>query len=205
MTSHRFIYIRHGETDWSLSGRHTSITDVPVTETGMEQAAALRPILEEMDLYKPRVRTSPRLRAKLTADVAGLPQAEVADDLVEWNYGDYEGLTTAQIRERVPGWSVWTHGAPNGESPAEVSARADVVLKRIFAAQAERDVVAVGHGHFGRALQARYLGQPVEFGRSLQILPASLAVLCLDHDGVPAIRRFGITGYESSAYRDAGR
>jgi broad specificity phosphatase PhoE len=202
---HRFIYIRHGETEWSLNGRHTGATDIPVTETGIAQAAALRRVLEDLDLYRPRVRTSPRVRARLTADVAGLPTAEVSENLAEWDYGDFEGLTTAEIRERVPDWSIWTHGAAGGESVAEVTERADRVVARILAAQADGDVVVVGHGHFGRVLLARYLVQDTSFGRSLQILPASVAVLCLDHDGVPAIKQFGITGYRATGYRDAGR
>lgn len=202
---HRLVYLRHGETVWSLTGRHTGTTDVPLTETGVAQAAALRPVLDGLDLERPRVWTSPRLRATVTADLAGLPRAEVVPELVEWDYGDYEGLTTPQIRENVPGWTVWTHGAPNGESPADMSARADRVVARILRAQEAGDVVLVAHGHFGRALLARYLRQSVDFGRSLPILPASVAVLGIDHDSVPALHQFGLTGYGTADYHDGGR
>lgn len=108
--------------------------------------------------------TSPRIRAKITAELAGLPVHDTVADLAEWDYGDYEGLTTPQIRERVADWSVWTHGAPGGESVAALTARVDRLVARVRAAQDDGDVVLVAHGHLGRALLARYLGQPVGSG-----------------------------------------
>ena len=106
--------VRHGETEWSRDGRHTSVTDLPLTDEGEEAAAALSPRLAEVEFDL--VLTSPRRRARRTAELAGFADAEVDDDLVEWAYGDYEGATTAEIREDVPGWTVWTHAVPGGET-----------------------------------------------------------------------------------------
>ena len=113
--------VRHGETEWSANGRHTSVTDLPLTETGEEGAKALASRLAEVEFDL--VLTSPRQRARRTAELAGFPYAAVDEDLVEWAYGDYEGVTTATIRETIPGWSVWTHPTPGGESADDVSAR----------------------------------------------------------------------------------
>ena len=120
--------IRHGETEWSKSGQHTSITDLPLTPIGEETAAALAPRLA--DVAFGLVLTSPRQRARRTAELTGHPAAEVDEGLVEWEYGDYEGITTDEIRETVPGWTVWTHPSPGGENADEVSARLDRVVAR---------------------------------------------------------------------------
>ncbi|TWS18075.1 acid phosphatase [Tsukamurella asaccharolytica] len=202
-TGHRLVYIRHGETAWSRSGRHTGTTDVPLTETGIEQARALGPVLADLALANPTVLVSPRARAATTAELAGLTVTAVDEDLAEWDYGDYEGRTSAEIRVDDPGWTVWDRGAPGGESLAQVTERVDRVLTRARAAMADGDVVLVAHGHLGRVLTARVLEQPPEFGRHVLILPASAAVFGDDRDGIPQISRFGLTGYAAAHY--AGR
>ncbi|HEY4570780.1 MAG TPA: histidine phosphatase family protein [Kribbella sp.] len=174
--------VRHGETEWSKSGRHTSVTDLPLTPEGERVAASLRSRLarESFDL----VLTSPRQRARRTAELAGYPDAEVDDDLVEWNYGDYEGITTAEIRETVPGWTVWDDPVPGGETPAEVSARLDRVTARIAAVPG--DVLVFGHSHALRALTARWLELDVTEGRHFVLNTATVSVLSWER-GAPAI------------------
>ncbi|MCS3781703.1 acid phosphatase [Tsukamurella ocularis] len=199
-TGHRLVYIRHGETAWSRSGRHTGATDIPLTETGVEQAQALGSVLRDLALGNPTVLVSPRTRAATTAELAGLTVTAVDPDLAEWDYGDYEGRTSAEIRVDDPGWTVWNSGAPGGESMAQVCARVDRVLARARAAMADGDVVLVAHGHLGRVLTARFLGQAPEFGRHVMILPASAAVFGFDRDDVPQITRFGLTGYAAAHY-----
>jgi broad specificity phosphatase PhoE len=174
--------VRHGETEWSKSGRHTSVTDLPLTPEGERVAASLRSRLaaESFDL----VLTSPRQRARRTAELAGYPDAKVDDDLVEWNYGDYEGITTAEIRETVPGWTVWDDPVPGGETPAEVSARLDRVTARIAAVPG--DVLVFGHSHALRALTARWLELDVTEGRHFVLNTATVSVLSWER-GAPAI------------------
>ncbi|KXO88293.1 acid phosphatase [Tsukamurella pulmonis] len=201
--THRLVYIRHGETAWSRIGRHTGATDVPLTETGIAQARALGPVLAELELARPTVLVSPRTRAAETAELAGLTVTAVDPDLAEWDYGDYEGRTSEEIRADDPGWTIWTAGAPGGETGEQVAARADRVLARARAAMADGDVVLVAHGHLGRVLTARYLGQPAAFGQHTALLPASAAVFGDDRDGVPQISRFGLVGYAAAQY--AGR
>lgn len=175
----RLVLLRHGETEWSLSGQHTGTTDVPLTTVGQEQAHDVRAVLARLDLHDPLTLTSPRTRARDTARIAGLHVDAVTDDLVEWNYGTYEGLTTAQIRETVPGWTVWTHPCPGGETPTQVQARADAVLTRAVAAGT--DVVLVGHGHMSRALLARWVGLAVTDGIHFSMSPAGVSVLGHEH------------------------
>ena len=124
------VLVRHGETEWSRSGQHTSRTDLPLIEEGRERAEALGPMLARWDFSL--VLTSPLRRARETCELAGFgPRAEVCEDLLEWDYGDYEGLTTPQIREQRPDWSLWVDGCPDGEQPEEVGARADRALARL--------------------------------------------------------------------------
>lgn len=177
--------VRHGLTEWSRDGRHTSVTDLPLLPEGEDAARAVAGALE--DLRPALVLTSPRVRARRTAQLAGFGDAEVDDDLVEWAYGDYEGITTAEIRERVPGWSVWTHPCPGGESAEEVGARLDRVVAR--AVDADAPVLAFGHGHSLRALAARWLGLPVSEGRLLRLDTATVSVLGHEHDN-PAVLRW---------------
>ncbi|MFC7495950.1 MULTISPECIES: histidine phosphatase family protein [unclassified Nocardioides] len=165
--------VRHGTTEWSANGRHTSTTDLPLLPEGEEVARALGPRLADGGFA--RVLTSPRLRARRTAELAGFPDAEVDDDLVEWAYGDYEGTTTAEIREHTPGWTIWTHPVPGGETAAQVGARLDRVVAS--AREADGRTLVFGHGHALRALAARWLGLPVGDGRFFKLDTATLSVL----------------------------
>ena len=161
MTGPSVWLARHGETEWSRDGRHTSTTELPLTDAGV---AAARALGRELGGHAfSLVLTSPRLRARHTAELAGHPAAEVDDDLAEWAYGSYEGITTATIRERFPGWTVWSHPSPDGETAEDVRVRVDRVIDRARAAAG--DVLLVGHSHCLRALAARWLGQPVADGR----------------------------------------
>ncbi|MFB7875838.1 acid phosphatase [Nocardia sp. NPDC056064] len=178
----RLVLLRHGETTWSRQRRHTSHTDLPLTPEGEAQARAAAPVLKSLELRDPLVFTSPRLRARRTAELAGLSPVHVDDDLVEWDYGDYEGITTAQIRETVPGWTVWTHPVPGGENAEQVGARADRALAKAEPILAERDVVFVGHGHFSRVLIARWAEFAVTEGRRFALSTGALSVLGFDHD-----------------------
>lgn len=191
---HRLILLRHGETEWSATGRHTGRTEQDLTETGQEQAVLARPALAELQLTEPLVISSPRRRALDTAELAGLHVDEIDPELSEWDYGDYEGLTTPQIRESVPDWLVWTHGCPGGESVDQVSARADRAVATALGHLATRDVVFVGHGHFSRAMLTRWAELPVSEGIRLSMVPASLAVCGFEH-GVRQITALGLTGH----------
>jgi probable phosphoglycerate mutase len=191
---HRLILLRHGETEWSATGRHTGRTEQDLTETGREQAVLARPALAELQLTEPLVISSPRRRALDTAELAGLHVDEIDPDLSEWDYGDYEGLTPPQIRESVPDWLVWTHGCPGGESVDQVSARADRAVGTALEHLATRDVVFVGHGHFSRAMLTRWAELPVSEGIRLSMVPASLAVCGFEH-GVRQVTALGLTGH----------
>ena len=164
--------VRHGPTEWSEAGRHTSTTDLPLLPAGEEAAKVLA---ERLGVEFDQVLTSPRLRARRTAELAGHPEAEVDDDLVEWGYGDYEGVTTAEIRETVPGWTIWTHPSPGGEAAAEIGARLDRVVARAGAVEGRTLVFA--HGHSLRVLAARWLGLEVADGRLLRLDTATISVL----------------------------
>ncbi|GAB2911660.1 acid phosphatase [Rhodococcus aerolatus] len=178
---HRVILLRHGQTEWSQSGQHTGTTDIPLTEDGVAQARAAADLVTALELDHPTVITSPRRRATRTAELAGLDVDEQTEDLAEWDYGEYEGLTTPEIRETVPGWTVWTHPCPGGETAEQVQARADRILGRARAVLLDGDVVLVGHGHFSRALLARWVGMGVTAGIHFGMSPAGLAVLGQEH------------------------
>ena len=173
--------VRHGETEWSRDGRHTSVTDLPLTEKGEAAAAVLRERLGGVafDL----VLTSPRQRARRTAELAGHPEAEPDEDLAEWAYGDYEGVRTAEIRETVPDWTVWTHPVPGGESATDVATRLDRVVAR---AREHRRSLVFAHGHSLRALTARWIGQPVEEGRNFVLDTSTVSVLGFERE-TPAL------------------
>jgi broad specificity phosphatase PhoE len=177
--------VRHGETEWSRSGRHTSTTDLPLTREGERIATELKARLadHQFDL----VLTSPRQRARRTAELAGFDDVKVDDDLVEWDYGDYEGVTTAEIRETVPGWTVWADPVPNGESAAQVANRLDRVIRRVAAV--DGDVLIFGHGHALRALTARWLELSVTEGRHFTLGTATVSVLGWER-GSPTIFRW---------------
>lgn len=165
--------VRHGPTAWSISGQHTSRTDLPLLPEGEEAARGLAARLAGTTFAE--VLTSPLQRARRTAELAGHPDAEVCDDLLEWGYGDYEGRTTAEIRAEVPGWTIWTHRSPGGEPAAAVAARCDRVVGRIRAA--DGPVLVFAHGHVLRALAARWLGLPVADGRLFRLDTATLSEL----------------------------
>ncbi len=177
----RVVLVRHGETSWSVQHRHTGRTDLPLTAAGEHQATAAGHVVADLGLRDPLILVSPRERARRTAELAGLTGARVEPDLAEWDYGDYEGRTTPQIRTADPGWTIWTGAVPGGESAAEIADRADRVLDTARAALADRDVVLVGHGHFSRALIARWLGFPVREGRRFALATAGVSVLGYEH------------------------
>jgi broad specificity phosphatase PhoE len=184
MEAQRVFLVRHGETDWTRTGQHTGNTDLPLTEAGEEQGRLLTERLTDIDFAL--VLTSPLRRAMQTCRQAGLLHtAEVSDDLREWDYGAYEGLTTPEIRALQPDWTIWTDGAPEGETPQQVSDRAGGVLQRVRSA--EGDVVLFSHGHFLRALGARWLELPVAAGAHLLLSTASVSVLGYERE-TPVIR-----------------
>jgi probable phosphoglycerate mutase len=169
----RLVAVRHGETEWSLSGRHTGRTDVPLLEEGREKAKKVGDALRGRSFAL--VLTSPLVRARDTAAAAGFPDAEVMRDLREWDYGDYEGRTTSEIRKSRPGWLLWNDGVPNGESITQVAARADRVIQ--LARSTDGDVLVFAHGHILRVLAARWLEEDPRFGRHLLLAPATLSIL----------------------------
>ena len=175
--------VRHGATEWSEAGRHTSTTDLPLTEDGEEVARSLRP---KLDRDFALVLTSPRRRARETAELAGHGAAEVDADLAEWAYGDYEGVTSDEIRASVPGWTVWTHPCPGGETAAEVSVRLDRVVARCGAVGG--DALVFGHGHALRGLAARWLRLPVTDGRLLRLDTGTVSVLSHEREEPVVLR-----------------
>jgi probable phosphoglycerate mutase len=163
--------VRHGATEWSESGRHTSRTDVPLTEAGLDQARSLADRLDPTDFD--RVLCSPRKRAVQTAMQAGFRQPQIEPDLTEWDYGDYEGLTTEEIQVTNPGWTIFTGSTPEGENEDDVAARAD----RVIAGAVRGRTLVFTHGHFGRVLAARWLRLPAADGRHFALGTATLNVL----------------------------
>ena len=176
---HEIVLVRHGETEWSATGRHTSRTDLPLTERGRERARSLAGALADRRFSL--VLCSPLRRARETCELAGFGGvAELCDELHEWDYGEYEGLTSPQIRERDPNWSLWRDGCPGGESPEQVGARADRVLDRLRAAGG--DALAFAHGHILRVTTARWLGMEVTAGARFALGAGSVGVLGYEHD-----------------------
>lgn len=174
MSTGRLYVVRHGETQWSADGRHTGRTDVPLEPAGRDQARAAGRALEGTNFSL--VLCSPLSRARETCELAGLGEAAETDpDLAEWDYGDYEGLTTAQIREEHPGWTLWAHGVEGGETSSEVGRRADRVVAR--AREAGGNVACFSHGHLLRVLAARWVGLPPVAGRVLALSAGSVSVL----------------------------
>ncbi|MBM9509179.1 histidine phosphatase family protein [Actinacidiphila acididurans] len=182
------VLIRHGETEWSLTGQHTSYTDLPLTTNGEEQARSLAPLLASRHVSA--VFTSPMERARQTAKLAGLDHARVDPDLVEWDYGGYEGVTTREIHRQRPNWLLWTDGVipgPEGhpgETPEQVGDRADRVLDRVDATFCDSDggdVVLVAHAHFLRVLTARRLGLPPADGALFQLATGTVSRLGIEH------------------------
>ncbi|MFJ5553211.1 histidine phosphatase family protein [Streptomyces sp. NPDC093225] len=192
----RILLARHGQTAWSLSGKHTGRTDVPLLEEGRRGAKLLGARLARgpwAGLPDVEVRTSPLVRASESCELAGFgDRAEPWDVLMEWDYGAYEGMTPAEIQAVRPGWLIWRDGVPEGEAVAEISARADQVVE--WARSADRDVLVFAHGHFLRTLGARWLGEPASFGARLRLEPTSLSVLGWAY-GMPALERWNDTGH----------
>jgi broad specificity phosphatase PhoE len=187
---HRLLLLRHGETEWSKSGQHTGRTELDLLDSGRERARAIAETLSKLDLENPLVISSPRRRAVETAELAGLTVDEESELLAEWDYGSYEGLTTAQVQESDPVWLVWTHGAPGGESVAQVNERADSAVALALQNMESRDVVFVGHGHFSRAVIARWVELPVGEGLRFALHAGGLAVCGFEH-GVRQLARLG--------------
>lgn len=174
MATPTILLARHGETDWSSAVRHTGRTDVPLNPAGREQAAALAERLAGREFE--RVLVSPLARAMETCAITGFGErAEPRDELVELDYGEYEGLTTVEIRESVPGWTVWSHGVPGGETPTDAGARVEPLLEELRAAQGE--IAIFGHGHLLRVLAARWIGLAAEHGGSLRLATGTLSQL----------------------------
>ena len=174
-TEEQKVYLlRHGETEWSLNGQHTGVTDIPLTENGRMAARLLKPILAKLTFTL--VLTSPLQRARETCELAGLGQfANVEPDLIEWNYGEYEGLKTEQIRLTRPGWSVFRDGCPGGESPEQVGARADRVITKVRTTAG--NVALFGHGHFTRVIAARWINLSANYGENFLLDTATLNIL----------------------------
>ena len=171
------VLVRHGETEWSRTGRHTGRTDLPLTENGERQARAVGEALRGREFAL--VVSSPLLRARETARLAGF-EPELRDDLAEWDYGEYDGLTTPQIREQVPDWTIWGYGAVGGESVEQVAARADRVVAELLAV--DGDVLVFSHGHFLRVLTARWLGLGAAEGRLFALDSGTLGTLGFERD-----------------------
>jgi probable phosphoglycerate mutase len=180
------VLVRHGETEWSLSGQHTGLTDIPLTERGREEARLLTPLLAGAEFAL--VLSSPLQRARETCKLAGLgDRMEVEPDLVEWNYGEYEGLTPRQIHGVAPGWMLFTDGCPGGESPEQVGARVDRLICRIQNIAGR--VALFAHGHVFRVFVARWIGLPPSGGRHFLLNTSTVCVLS-HYRGSPAIKRW---------------
>ncbi len=206
MAAPRIALIRHGQTTWSKSGQHTSTTDLDLTDEGVHQAMTIPSLLWGLDLEPVTVWSSPRMRALRTATLAGLDVDEVVDDLQEWQYGDYEGITSREIRRTNPGWSIFTQGAPGGETPEQVAARADRVLDRARTQLPDGDMALVCHGHMARVLAVRWVGLPITAGELILMNPAAITVLgtyhdkpCIDHSNVVPFRSPKFAGHPAGA------
>lgn len=201
MTAHRvpaLYLLRHGQTEWSESGQHTGCTDIPLTAKGEQQARRAGAVLARLrgtSLPPALVLSSPRERALRTALLAGLSVDESTETLSEWDYGDYEGLTTPQICEQAPDWTVWTHLSPAGETAEQIGARAAEVVARVRAALRSGDVVLVGHGHFSRVLTATWLGLGPRDGVHFGLDPAGTTVLG-DERGDPQVRHLNVPPWD---------
>lgn len=178
---HKIYLIRHGETEWSRSGQHTGRTDIPLTAHGEDKARELGQRLR--DIQFARVLTSPRQRARRTCELAGLgATVEIEPNLAEWDYGDYEGQRSDEIRKARPDWNIFRDGCPSGETPVQISDRADRLIARLRAL--DGNVALFSHGHFGRVLAARWIGLSVSEAQRLMLDTASLSILGYEHNHV---------------------
>ncbi|MFE1285427.1 histidine phosphatase family protein [Streptomyces sp. NPDC058751] len=194
----RILLARHGQTEWSLSGKHTGRTDIPLLEEGRLGAKLLGERLHRPpfgSLSGAEVRTSPLSRASETCELAGFGERATAwDALLEWDYGAYEGMTPAEIQDVRPGWFIWRDGVPEGETLEQVTARADEVVS--FARSEDRDLLIFAHGHILRSIGARWLGLPLDFAARVRLNPTSLSVLGWAY-GEPAIEVWNDCGHLS--------
>ena len=174
------VLIRHGQTEWSANGRHTSFTDLDLTPAGEQQARDVGRRLGHRAFAA--VISSPRQRALRTAELAGIAVTETTEDLAEWNYGEYEGVTTAEIHRTRPSWSLWIDGCPGGESPGQVGARIDRVLEHARKFLDQGDVALIAHGHSLRVCGARWAGLEPKAGGVLKLDTATLSTLGFEHD-----------------------
>lgn len=188
----RLYVVRHGQTEWSLTGQHTGRTDIPLTAQGEEEARTMVPLLRNVDFS--HVFSSPLQRARQTSELAGLGDAvEVLPDLAEWDYGAYEGLRSVEIREKRPGWNIFRDGCPEGESAEQITARIDRLIAHLRTLSG--NVALFAHGHVGGVLATRWLGLPLTETGHFPLATASLSVLGLDskHANVPIISAWNLT------------
>jgi broad specificity phosphatase PhoE len=179
------VVVRHGQTEWSAAGRHTSTTDLDLTPVGEDGAKSLSRALANRAFVA--VMSSPRHRARRTAELAGLVVTEIDNDIAEWDYGTYEGRTSGEIHADTPGWDLWRDGCPGGETPQQVTARLDRFITKLRPMLVLGDVAVASHGHASRALAARWLEQPITFGAHLALGTATISVLGHEHEA-PALR-----------------
>jgi probable phosphoglycerate mutase len=195
-TQLRLFLVRHGETEWTISGRHTGLTDIPLTQHG--ETSAIKLGLCIRSIHFSHVFTSPLQRARKTCELAGLePAPEIEPDLTEWNYGDYEGHGSVDIRKSRPGWNVFIDGCPNGETPVQISDRADRLIHRMR--DLAGNVALFSSGQFGSVLAARWIGLAVSEGQHFPLNTASLSVLgyAANHPGVPVLELWNAASHET--------
>ena len=186
--SRQLWLLRHGATEWALNGRNTGSTDLPLLPEGEAEARALGPVLSQQTFAA--VFSSPLQRAQRTCELAGLgDRMQICDDIIEWNYGDYEGVTTATIRETIPDWTVWSHGCPNGEGARQVEVRCTTAISTALAVPGEGDVALFAHGHILRELAGTWLGLGATGGQLLKLGTASVSILGWER-GTPTIQRW---------------
>ena len=193
----QIVLVRHGETEWSKNGKHTSFSDIPLTPEGERQATELKSELANWDFKL--VLCSPRQRARRTCELAGFSErAEITDELTEWNYGDYEGITTKEIRQKAPGWTVFDAPTPGGETPDQVADRCDSVIARLMAVQ--DDALVFAHGHVLRVLIARWLRLSPHSGRHFVIQTGTLNILSYEHES-PVIISLNASSFRNDPRR----
>lgn len=190
MENKQIYILRHGETEWSKSGQHTGLTDIPLIESGVSAAKLLKKRIDGIQFS--HVFTSPLLRAKDTAKICGFGDATLLDELLEWNYGEYEGKKTLDIRKEIPDWNIFTHGGAGGESVQEISSRADRLIEKLLPLNGP--IALYTSGHISRAIAARWIEQPVTVGKHLILSTASLSILDIDR-GTRVLRRWNDTSH----------